>query len=377
MPKKPSLPIKKLPNGKWEIYIPPSMTAQGKRRRPSFKTKSEATRFRESILRGQEMVGGNSLASAADLEDLTRAKRTLSQAGLDPAPSMQELARHWISTKSRTTTTVGQLFERYWSERGEYRSDATQTDLRLFLSRIEEQLGSDADIGDITRQTLTDAIENAFAPTNSRWNKIRRTIGPVFTFAVRHELLKESPVVKLVQREHEKAATIIYTIEQAQRLLDACSDDVLPYYALALFAGIRPVELSKLLWSDINLDKRRIIVRANVSKTRKNRRVDIPDNLASILEGLRGSGEVAPTKNLRKLCEAPRKQAGLIGMGNDISRHSFASYHLAAHDDMSLLKRNMGHETQDITLNHYVDVLTDPDDAMRYWEMIPSPSSNG
>ncbi|MDA7666045.1 hypothetical protein N8652_00200 [bacterium] len=56
MPKAPSLPIAKLPNGRWLLTIPESFTGTGKRRRPSFDTKSEAETHKRKVLKGQEVL---------------------------------------------------------------------------------------------------------------------------------------------------------------------------------------------------------------------------------------------------------------------------------------------------------------------------------
>ena len=43
--------------------------------------------------------------------------------------------------------------------------------------------------------------------------------------------------------------------------------DLLPYHALGLFAGIRPMELERLDWQHIDLTECHIEITAEVSKT--------------------------------------------------------------------------------------------------------------
>ena len=74
----------------------------------------------------------------------------------------------------------------------------------------------------------------------------------------------------------------ILSLEQCRRLLAAaagCRDGVLvPYVALGLFCGIRPTELSRLSWKEIDLDQQTVTVGAKLAKMRQRRIVAISDN---------------------------------------------------------------------------------------------------
>ena len=54
---------------------------------------------------------------------------------------------------------------------------------------------------------------------------------------------------------------------------------LIPYVALGIFAGIRPKELARLTWRDIDLGLGLVTIASKVSKKRERRHIDMSDNL--------------------------------------------------------------------------------------------------
>jgi integrase len=90
------------------------------------------------------------------------------------------------------------------------------------------------------------------------------------------------------------------------------------YFAIGLFAGVRPHEIGGLSPRDIS--DRYIEITARIAKTQKRRLVSVLPNLR---EWLRVSEEL-PKKNKQKRFEQTVK-------AHDVMWHSYASYHLAFH----------------------------------------------
>jgi integrase len=72
--------------------------------------------------------------------------------------------------------------------------------------------------------------------------------------------------------------------------------------------------------------------------------------------------------NHRKLVAATRISAGLVGKGTDIPRHTFASMFLAQWGDLRRLQASMGHETPQVTLTNYYDLIP-KEDAEAFWQI--------
>ena len=179
----------------------------------------------------------------------------------------------------------------------------------------------------------------------------------------------------------EKEVVTLTTTQAAELIAAADADfDLLPYHAIGLFAGIRPMELQRLAWSDIDLREKHIHIRPEVSKTGRRRIVDMEPNLCAWLGGFiaRGgdaTGLVTPSVNLRKQLREVRSTAGVGDWHQDVMRHTYASNWLAQHGDINKLTLFMGHESTDMLWKHY-HKATKQRDAVRYWKIKPAASDS-
>src|SRR5437762_7318781 len=81
--------------------------------------------------------------------------------------------------------------------------------------------------------------------------------------------------------------------------------ELLPYQLFCIFAGVRPKEVERLKWSDVNIEEKFIQVPEETSKTGVRRVVDMESLLVSWLDYYVGrgggtDGAIVPTENLRK-----------------------------------------------------------------------------
>ncbi len=68
--------------------------------------------------------------------------------------------------------------------------------------------------------------------------------------------------------------------KEAQSLMLAAEskNELLPYHAIGLFAGVRPLELERLEWQHVDLEEKHIEITAAVSKTGRRRIIDMSPN---------------------------------------------------------------------------------------------------
>jgi integrase len=148
------------------------------------------------------------------------------------------------------------------------------------------------------------------------------------------------------------------TAAQMRRLLAGCdalegetaADAMRAYIALAGFAGIRPEELHKLNWRDVNLTEGFVDIRSNVSKVKEARLVRLSENCKAWLAPCAARvGVVAPKAGFRYRFDAVRAAAGFSVRGNkgepwpaDVLRHSYASCWLAIYKNRAELAELMG-----------------------------------
>jgi integrase len=141
------------------------------------------------------------------------------------------------------------------------------------------------------------------------------------------------------------------------------------WFALCLFAGLRPSEAQRLDWSDIDLDRNEIFVSAEVSKTPYERYVKLQPNLIEWLLPFRQkSGQVHYSESAYRRA---RKQAG-IEWSHDVMRHTFGTMHLAAFRNAGDTAEQMGHRSSTVMLFSHYRRAVRQEDAERFWDIRPA-----
>ena len=151
-----------------------------------------------------------------------------------------------------------------------------------------------------------------------------------------------------------------------------------PYYALCLFAGIRPGvpdgEISKLQPAAVNLDTGIIAVAAEVSKVREPRRVTIQPNLAAWLQAYPLAQFPIIVGNFQQRCLALRDKFNLT---HDVLRHTFISMFVAKFRSIGEAALQAGN-SESIIRKHYLD-LKSKEEAEAFFGILPqraAPASN-
>lgn len=210
--------------------------------------------------------------------------------------------------------------------------------------------------------------ENLTAPRTR--NNFRRDLRSSFAHALKHGYVSENPVVGVAKAKESDIPIEALTVQEVRALLDNSDSLILPLIALGCFAGIRPKEVARLDWSKVDFEHGEIDLRANVTKTASPRLVKMSDNLRAWLATCHDrTGPILP-HDVRTRWENTRERAGLTRWPDDAARHSFASYHLACHQDAAALALQMGHSGTDLIFRHYRKVVTERD-AAAYWNLYP------
>ncbi len=146
--------------------------------------------------------------------------------------------------------------------------------------------------------------------------------------------------------------------------------------ALMTFGGIRPEEIRRLTWDDINFDDGVVEVSARNSKTGGTRHVSISPVMREWLE-------VSPLKT-GPLCHPTqwvyhwatiRSRAGwnkTHPWKEDTLRHTFATYHAKTYKNFSLLQMEMGHAGTTLLRTRYINMrgITSAM-AEEFWQLTP------
>lgn len=215
----------------------------------------------------------------------------------------------------------------------------------------------------------TEAVESflaQFSQPASRATWLNR-ISTLFAFAVRRDWLVKNPCARLERITVERKAPLVLSPEQAALLVSITPKVMLPYVVLGLYAGLRPAELERLQWSDVDLIT--FTVKVNFAKTRRRRIVPLHAKAVALLQAfpLR-SGPVAPSHStVRRFQRRARMALGLKAWPADLLRHTAASYLLALHGDAGKVATMLGNSSG-VLLTHYHDPVR-AEDCGLFWRL--------
>jgi hypothetical protein len=319
------------------VSIPSSMMATGKRRKKYFAKKTAAEKFAAS-LRASFAAGHRRAAIPHSLAlQAAEAERILEGSGISIAEAARMAVNRMGAPADRET-----FADRYaraqlgnegrWSDR--YARDMAN------LWRWVPRWFLSLPCGSIDRETMERALTEGGAKARSTLDARCRYLSAVVGFRDRH---------------HKSAEVAIMSARQCAQMLRACESPAeRRAVALLVWAGIRPSaedgEISRLDWSAVGAAE--IYVSREVSKTGSDRYIPIHPRLRRLLRGHPAQGPVAPA-NWRRVYRRLRGAVEGIAGAQDVTRHTYASHHLAAFGEAAT-RAAMGHADQSRTLfRHY------------------------
>jgi len=190
----------------------------------------------------------------------------------------------------------------------------------------------------------------------------------IFNLAIKWGYLKENPTkgirkLKVVDSKPLK----FLSVEECQRLLNACPEDLYLIYFTFLNTGMRKAELENLEWDDIDFKRKKIRIHRKEFWQPKTGEREIPINqqLLVLLQKLKkdndnnlqsnfvfpdSDGGKIRTKLREKLIKIA-KEAGIEGLTKlHTLRHTFASHLVMNGVDLPTVKKLMGHSDIQTTM---------------------------
>lgn len=223
----------------------------------------------------------------------------------------------------------------------------------------------------------TESVEEWFAgrseaPTARVANTGR--LAALFSYAVRRKWTADNPTRYLERIRIDRKPPFALTPLQAALILDWCrrrKPNQIPFFALAMLAGVRPDEIERLTWKAVNLDDGTLTIDAAASKVRLRRVVDLEPVALEWLKWAKERGGRLPVKRMtrrRYLAQASRL-LDFKTWPQDCLRHTAASYLLAKHKNAGFVAYQLGN-SQRILETHYRALVTEKDCAA-FWSFTP------
>lgn len=173
-----------------------------------------------------------------------------------------------------------------------------------------------------------------------------------------------NPLKGLGMAKLDRAGVVRFLAPDEERRLWAALATAPDYLQImvtvSLHTGIRRGELFSLEWRDIDLDRRALTVRGEISKTHQTRHIPLNETVSAALIGWKaqpdnGAGLVFRSKdgkrfdNARKSFSSLLTAAGIESFRWHDMRHHFASKLVMAGVDLSTVQDLMGHHDPKIT----------------------------
>lgn len=196
--------------------------------------------------------------------------------------------------------------------------------------------------------------------TPRQQHKIRIILHGVFEYCRRQEWCLVNPVALLTPPALQEHEIIPLSWDSIRRLLRIVRISrhrpCMAALGLMLWAGVRPVEVTRLSWDDIDWEESVVTLSPVHSKTGGIRHIEIRPVLRTWLceSGMRG-GDICPP-NWERRWRCLRKTAGLIPWQQDVLRHTFASYHAKFFHDFPRLQEDMGHRSAALLRTRYLSM---------------------
>ena len=263
----------------------------------------------------------------------------------------------WDSYQKRQLTTPETTIEEALTEflevkdqsgrRSRYTGELARVLNRFAKGREKRHISS------VSAQELRSCLGGLDASQSTK-QTVQNRVSSFFGWAYRQGYTKENPCEKLEKIRLDQADPEILTVKQCQTLIQATrktAPDFLPYFALALFKGIRPEECARLTAKDIDLEREQITVSGKAAKTRNRRIVPLLPPALSILNQCPKTRWFNWKTNFRRRRDAIRKAAKLKKWPKDVLRHTAAShfYNIYGMDEAT---KALGHSAA-IMLRHY------------------------
>lgn len=209
----------------------------------------------------------------------------------------------------------------------------------------------------ITTRECSVALDKAFT-TPSQLKKGRVFLHSIFSFGIRQEWCDTNPVARIKAKPIIEKEIQVLTPEEMRSLLQVVDTveygECAPAVGLMFWAGIRPYEVSRLTWEDIDLKRNVIFLKASHTKTGGPRQIFIRPPLKRWLSTHRFIQKICPA-NWTQKWKNLRRKAGFQNWTKDVLRHTFASYHYLCYGDMTLLQREMGHSSSVLLQTRYLN----------------------
>lgn len=249
-------------------------------------------------------------------------------------------------------------------------------------------------VGEIRAEEIREYLDaplgrSKAVPTLKTWNNRRGYLSTFFKYCLSKKYVAEDVILEVPKFKVKKARGTADTLsaEEAEEFMHWLESYkgpenkngtfwgkpgcMVPYYALTLFAGIRPDwkdgEIKKLQAKDFRFDTGVIIIEPEASKVNEKRTIKMQPNLVKWLEKYPiEEYPIIPPRRFRDLWVDVREKRKLT---HDVMRHTFISMTVGAFRSVGDASLQAGN-SEAVIRKHYLD-LKSVEEADQFWKIVP------
>jgi integrase len=351
----------------------------GKRKRRFFKSRADAERAADEERKIARKAGEGWLA-------LTTAERTDLVTGYDRIRqldvTLNQMIDQWLAGKGNgngngngngglqvTLEKAGREWVAMLKSRGNSEIHVGNSDrwIRRFARGRETQ-----PVSSVTRQDIVSWLSQFQRHT---YNNHRDAARSFFGYCHDQKYCQEFLLKGIPKQKIKYSEVTIFTPDQMQSALQFITTqarELLGYFVLGTYCGIRPEELNRMDWSMVNVDEGLIHLPAWITKVDRPRIIHMHATAVAWVRlaqewGCKIGADFASGKYSEL---APlRTHLGWEEWPHDVMRHSFGSYYSSLVRDHAMTASEMGNSVV-IVLKHYLQPVK-PQHCEMFWSLTP------
>lgn len=221
-------------------------------------------------------------------------------------------------------------------------------------------------------QKRVESYLNGKDVSNQTRKNICNYLGQFFNWSMLKNYHDTNPAEK-IEVHVENGVPEFFTVLQCEELMKAAAtvenQNMTAYFALCLFAGIRPDECERMTWEkNIKMDSKEIYLQAAITKTKKDRLFTMSDNLYNWLNFCQENKPLVPESNIKnhrvKVCKGTNFEWIQDGM-----RHTFATFHYAKFKSLEELRHIMGNSPS--IIERFYKGTIPAAEVEKFWQIRP------
>lgn len=194
-----------------------------------------------------------------------------------------------------------------------------------------------------------------------------------------HSLPLDFDRTAFLPRELKKQKTV-FSLQEVREFLNLLQEEpifrrFIPFFALQLFCGIRRAEAERIRWDWIDIEKKQILLPAEITKTGEEhilRPPFLPETVFAWLAPFRPSLNSSEKIPVPTSVQRERISHRFGKWQHNGSRHTFATMHVSLHGDPAKTAVILRHRNQQRLWQNYLARLVPEDDARAYFALAPS-----